>query len=812
MYEFETSPTVSIHDLKVSKPFVYRPDTIEVYSKATDYQDHEKDLLPHFEYITPEHTGWQTELLSEPEYKNDRWQSTFTIPVNATLGYYGFRVRYNDTVDMWSRWCYLNGSLRVLNNPPQMNNIDLSKSIAVIGEKLELAVKGTDIEDELNELTFKPEYKHSESQFWDPLEFYQMELNDSRYDFTFSVAPGMPYGFYDFRVMVNDTDNDYSGWMYLNRSLYIGHAPPEILSINLSRHEIYRTEALEIYVNCSDVDSIIDDLFVELQYTHSAGSNWRELSAYYYETRWEAYLLSKKSWETGMYNFRARVSDMEANICPWFYLNDSLMVMNNVPYIMGVYNIPSQMNRGENINISMDAKDKENAEEALKIEMEYKVADGKDWFLTYLTKPIYTDGSWHIDFVVPTNAATGVYSFRMRTGDLDDAWSDYLYKNNTLNVTNNLPNVISFDQNPKEVYRTEVIYITTTGMDVETHKMDLECNIFYLAPDSDNWQDVTVEFDLSSMSWQSELVTTKTFVPGNYSFKVLFSDATGDLSLPVYANHSVWVQNNPPMISEDLDDIHVGTDQLTLSLTDYGYDIETSKGDLIWSVDIASVDRRLFQVKTGNVGEQKLVIDPVPSKTGRDDITIILSDGDFGHAIKTNLTITIDSRTESEKTPEEEDSAMAKFTSNSSLLFIYVLIIIVIIIVILFGLYRRKKRKEEVKEDEVPKAEEQEKLLQPTVASPTPLPEAPLTEPTPVIEQPSTPTPVPIPVEAVAVPMPVEAPKPQLPAATEIPMAEPAPLQPTAESQPVAQVQTEEPKSASEVTETKQEIEDVEKN
>jgi hypothetical protein len=426
----------------------------------------------------------------------------------------------------------------------------------------------------------------------------------------------------------------------------------------------------------------------------------------------------------------------------------------------------------------------------------------------------------------------------MRTGDLDDAWSDYLYKNNTLNVTNNLPNVISFDQNPKEVYRTEVIYITITGMDVESHKMDLECNIFYLAPDSDNWQDVTVEYDLSSMSWQSELVTAKTFVPGNYSFKVQFMDTDGTSSRPIFSNHSVWVRNNPPMISEDLDDIHVGTDLLTLSLTDFGYDIETSKSDLIWSVDSTSIDRRLFQVKTGNMGKQELVIDPVPSKTGRDDITIILSDGDFGHAIKTNLTITIDSRTSREKTPEEEDSAMAKLTSNSSLLFIYVLIIIVIIIVILFVLFRRKKRKEEEeKKEEVTKAEEQEKRLQPTVASPMPLPEAPIAEPTPVIEQPSTPTPVPMPEVAVAVPMPVEAPKPQLPVAAEIPMAEPVTQQPTVEApkpqqpvateiplaepatqqpspqpQPVTQVQTQVPKSVPEVTETKQEIEEVEKN
>jgi cbb3-type cytochrome oxidase subunit 3 len=351
-----------------------------------------------------------------------------------------------------------------------------------------------------------------------------------------------------------------------------------------------------------------------------------------------------------------------------------------------------------------------------------------------------------------------------------------------------LPEVISFDQNPPEVFRTEVIHITATGMDVETIKENLGCIIYYQEPDSNIWHDLSAEYNESSMTWQSQLVTTRTFVPGNYSFKVQLMDSEGASSRPIYANHSVWVRNNPPMISDDLNDIHVGTDPLTVSLTDYGYDIETSKSDLIWSVDLASVDRRLFQVKTGRLGEQELVIDPVPSKTGRDDITIILSDGDFGHAIKTNLTITIDSRTESEKTPEEEDSAMAKLASNSSLLFIYVLIIIVFIIVILFIFYRRKKRKEEEeKKEEVTKADEQEKRLQPTVASPTPLPEAVPVESTPVIEQRLTPTPVPMPEEAVAVPMPVEAPKPQLPVATEVPLAEPIAEQLTPRPQPVPQ-------------------------
>ncbi|UCH89199.1 MAG: hypothetical protein JSV49_00695, partial [Thermoplasmata archaeon] len=142
MYEFLPSAPNPL-GLNVSKPFVYRPDVIELYSNAYDHEDLENNLLPHFEYLSPSQTNWQTNLLSQPEYTNGRWQTVFSIPVNATLGFYDFRVRYKDTDYMWSPWCYLNGSFRVLNNPPEMDYFDISKTSVEIGESFILFVNGT---------------------------------------------------------------------------------------------------------------------------------------------------------------------------------------------------------------------------------------------------------------------------------------------------------------------------------------------------------------------------------------------------------------------------------------------------------------------------------------------------------------------------------------------------------------------------------------------------------------------------------------------------------------------------------------------
>jgi hypothetical protein len=316
------------------------------------------------------------------------------------------------------------------------------------------------------------------------------------------------------------------------------------------------------------------------------------------------------------------------------------------------------------------------------------------------------------------------------------------------------------------VYRTETIHITASGSDLETAPEALVCDIYYLEPGQSEWKELTANYNTTTFNWYTELPTTKTSSLGNYSFDVRFIDGDGAYSKVLYSNDSVWVRNNLPVISDDLDDINVGKTQYILKLTEYGYDAETSKGSLRWQVDFSSIDTGLFHIEDGNIGNQEITIYPVKNKKGSDDIIITIIDADNGKAVKKDITISVNSKIDGgEKNPDEE-TPIGKFT-ESSYLWIYLLIILIVIfIIILFVFYRRKKKidegeaeTEEVEEEsldgEEESAEEDSKATD----------EAPAETPEPIAEE--TEESLPTPTAETTVPMPGPADVPELPSAIE---------------------------------------------
>jgi beta propeller repeat protein len=761
MYQYKTPPTINY--LNVSKPFAYRSDVIEIYSNATDFEDFGCEVTPYFEYLAPEQAGWSNNLLASPIYLNEQWQSTFSIPINATLGYYDFRVRYNDTDDMWSNWFYLNGSLQVLNNPPRIDYFNLSKSKVITGEDLSILVNGTDIEDDPRKLLFKPEFKYSMSDFWDPLEFYEMGFDGTKFEFNFSMAADMEYGYYDFRVRTIDCDNDTSGWSYLNKSLLVNSAPPIMISIVLSKPEIYRTEQSEVYVNCTDFDSPREELTVELQYIPAAEGIWHDLSPDDMGDFWIDDLRTTKTSDLGIYNFRARATDWEDNSCRWFYLNDSFQVLNNLPKLIDITNIPEKMDRKCSLTITVNGSDKEDNEFVLYVELEYKLPGTHVWIVDYLSAPYYLDDCWRYEFSLPFDAPTGKYCFKARVQDLDKDWSTYLYLNDSLLVENQIPIVISFDQSPSQVYRTETVRVTSAGSDLETLNGKLECNMYFKSPIDVDWQKLEVNYNNNINKWDSKLITTISSTLGNYSFKVEFKDSEGLFSKPVYANRSVWVRNNLPVISDELDDIKIGSTQMILKLSDYGYDVETSKSNLKWLFDFSTVDTTLFHIDDENLDEQELTIYPAKSIEGQDDFTLILIDTDNGKAFKTDVTIVVNSKTGGKDQIPNQDNPIESIVGSSNVwLYILILIIIITFIIILI-FYRRKKQKERGQKEEAEKVALEASITEPVQELPvavdtaTPALEGTAPEPVPAIEASKDPVPV---------PMPAEAPRPQLPEVT----------------------------------------------
>ncbi|UCH89255.1 MAG: hypothetical protein JSV49_00995, partial [Thermoplasmata archaeon] len=269
------------------------------------------------------------------------------------------------------------------------------------------------------------------------------------------------------------------------------------------------------------------------------------------------------------------------------------------------------------------------------------------------------------------------------------------------------------------------------------------------------------------------------------------------------SNYSVWVRNNLPEISEDFDDIEVGSLPVTITLTDYGHDVETPSTELTWEVDMSSVDRKLFNIDKSKIDEQKLVIIPVSSKSGNDDITISLIDADGGTVIKSNITINVNSiEGEDPDVEEEKDDIKAILKDNNYIIFIFIIILITLILILFYAFYRKRTRGEEEKsvevQEEIVSAEKTEEALPEAEATADSLPETTTPAPTSVPEVEEAKVPIPV-------PMPVDAPKPQLPPPTQGVAAEPQVAQPVTEPEPVPEVLPQQPQSEPEVTEIEQE-------
>jgi len=712
-------------ELGISEHVLYRPVSphkIRVFAKVIDFENTEYNLTPYFECRIPDQHKWFTNILSEPEFTNGYWQAFININTTSYTGYYCFRVRFNDS-DLYSTpWRLLQNALLVLNNVPAITDFNISANTAYYGDKRHFMAEGTDVEDASSELNYSVQYKFSSEDNWKNLWYENAQFKDPGKILTFNISSDWRYGYYDFRINVSDCDFAYSNWSYANKSLLVLPYQPVLDLIRLSKYKIYRTEGIGITVNCSDKDSEKKTLAVTLQYTRSEIENWLNLPLQFSGTYWESSLTTNKTTKLGNYSFRARVCDFEKNISPWYYLNNSLLVLNNIPTAFDLLIKPKTCLRGTPATITFDGSDVENTGAELTPELEYRSPGNTTWLQTDLSVPEYLGDMWQSVFKPAFSAPVGMYDFRVRVCDTDGNWSAYIYANSSLYIWNMYPEVILFNQSPGVVNRTESIHITATGSDLETPQRLLVCLIAFRGPSESEWHNLEAEYDSATEIWFTDLVTATTFELGYYSFMVIFEDADGNSTDPVFDYNSVMVLNNLPVISKNLDDIELFTKPRRINLTAFGYDVETARNDLKWEISVMSIDKELFDIDLKNISTHQIVIYPVLNNFAVDDITVILTDADSAVTIKRDVTIFINSRiNEGEddndpgdspgpgKANPEKDNDMDDDSPNRILLFYinehyYLIIIAVIIFVILFVMLFLRRNRRRVNGNKEPEA------------------------------------------------------------------------------------------------------------
>lgn len=107
----------SINNLISGSNTMYRSNTTSLSIDVSDTGENKDRLTVKLEYKMEADPIWNDEFLSEPKYQNGLWNSGFTPPKNASLGYYSFRITCNDSFGEYTTKTY-DKFINVQNNLP----------------------------------------------------------------------------------------------------------------------------------------------------------------------------------------------------------------------------------------------------------------------------------------------------------------------------------------------------------------------------------------------------------------------------------------------------------------------------------------------------------------------------------------------------------------------------------------------------------------------------------------------------------------------------------------------------------------------
>lgn len=139
---------------KVEKLFIpdscYRLQNVYISANASDADCEDYKLIPYFEYRGPQ-GDWISRkdngnfFIGIPQYSDNYWRIIFLPSIQAEIGQYDFRVRFEDRDGAISDWLILEDSLIVFNNPPTIEYNEISDN--EYGGRVTFIAIASDVED-----------------------------------------------------------------------------------------------------------------------------------------------------------------------------------------------------------------------------------------------------------------------------------------------------------------------------------------------------------------------------------------------------------------------------------------------------------------------------------------------------------------------------------------------------------------------------------------------------------------------------------------------------------------------------------------
>jgi hypothetical protein len=711
-------------DVTSESPLVLRQSTIYVYVNGSDLEDGESQLIPYFEYNDPDSTGWVTDYLSSPGYSGGMWRVSFLPLKDAKLGTYDFRVRFSDPDGNFSTWLTINDFIEVQNNAPFTTSISFSDFTVLRNETIFIYADGDDVEDPESDLIPHFEYKESGNTIWTTDYLSNPTYTGSQWRINFSPWVDAPLGNYDFKVRFNDTDNDFSAWIYENASVLVENNLPQAEDIFASEQEVTRGDFIYIYANGSDIEDTEDNLIPEFSYRISGGL-WENISftdLIYINGHWRIQFSPPTDMLLDDYLFRVGFNDVDYGFSGWLTLSGIVTVMNNPPQIDIVSISSPQIFRTESVLIFAEGDDVEDSPSDITPAFQYKPSSSSNWDDLSDWSYNFQQDRFEVSFTTSETEELGDYDFRVKIWDSDDDDSGWYYQNESLELQNNIPFVLNLTLSSSEIYRGEDVYLYSNAEDGDMDEDDL-VPFFEYSLDGETWE--TLFFgNPKYTNGQWEIVFSPQIIAelGEYSFRVRYSDIVTHSGWE-YENNTLEVKNNIPSVEIETSGYQDGA-SVTFSATVSDSEDRTSSLTFLWNFGDGSTSSEQNPMHTYE-------------ESGPYTVTLTVTDSEGAEAFNTTSVEVDVGDTGSEPDGDVE--------GGFPLWILLLLIVIIIVVLLLFFILTKKKKP---KEEEIwqPETEAQAPYAAPQIEQQYVVP--PPSPPQEVIPSPSTsvvPSPPPLP-------------------------------------------------------------------
>jgi hypothetical protein len=566
-----TSDIPILEDITVQFHEVLRGDTIYITVNASDSNDSEEELSVELQFRKVGSSTWNDIIVTPVMYEiaEGYWKIPFSPDLDwndSELGIYEFRARVQNTQGIYSNGgAFVSASLNVevKNNVPEALSLYAEANSVERGNTIKIYADGSDREKPQENLTAYFEYSSDGGSSWENTYLGNPVYDpiQSRWEIAFTPVIDADLGDYDFRVRFTDGE-DYSIYIVENDLVSVGNTAPVVSSLIISKSEAFRQESVVITAIVNDPDSAESTLEYHLEFQGPSGGWVSHDPSVYFGTpiyigsgKWEITFSAPGNAELGDYSFRVYFTDTDGLDSDIYEIPDALTLLNSPPEIDDV-NIPSEGQREEKIEISVDVSDSDTPTEDLIASFEYKSPSG-DWISYeasesyFSSEPEFESGQWVIDFTPPKDAEIGAYSFRVKFSDDENEteWTELIDSFNLVNEPPEIKNIFV----PSNGHRNISYQIMVSVTDNDSLVDDLEPSFEYKGPTGDwvQYNDqgsyITDGPEYEDGIWIIEFTSPFGAELGYYSFRVKFSDGLNESELSELIDSFLLI-NDPPVI------------------------------------------------------------------------------------------------------------------------------------------------------------------------------------------------------------------------------------------------------------------------